>query len=130
MTPNCSPTGIVCRKRRRTTSGGALVATSKSSGVRPRSWSRTQPPAKYASCPAPRSRRTMPVAPVRRSAMGPSPSRGPVGEQHLHGSRLALLAAGEEGLAVLVEREAMAQNGRAIDPPLGDQVEVDLHGVP
>ena len=46
------PTSRQLRKSRLTSSGSASVATSKSCGVRPRSRSRTHPPAKYATWPS------------------------------------------------------------------------------
>jgi uncharacterized protein YcnI len=82
-----------------TRSAGALVATSKSFGVRPSSWSRTQPPAKSASKPASRNRRTMAVAAARASMRecshrdGTASTRGIVragGPWHVERMRVAL----------------------------------------
>src|ERR1700761_4677059 len=56
ITPKCAPTASVRWKALCTTSGVAEVATSKSSGVRPSSRSRTQPPAKDAAWPSSRKR--------------------------------------------------------------------------
>src|SRR5262245_9530386 len=51
-------------------------------------------------------------------------------EQDLHRPGRALVAAGEEGLAVLVERVAVGHDRRHVDAPLAHEVEVDIHRVP
>src|SRR5262249_3288084 len=63
------------------------------------------------------------------AAARPFASIAGVGEEHLHGARFALLAAGEERLAVLVEREAVREDRRHVDAAALHEVEVDLHRV-
>src|SRR5439155_25812636 len=86
-----------------------------------RAW--TTPPAGYAARRAARSRRTSSVATASRSAIA-------VREEHLHGPRSSLLRAGQERPAVVVEREAVRDDGRHVDPAARHQLEVDLHRVP
>src|SRR5439155_4800558 len=86
-----------------------------------RAW--TTPPAGYAARRAARSRRTSSVATASRSAIA-------VREEHLHRPRSSLLRAGEERPAVVVEREAVRDDGRHVDPAARHQVEVDLHRMP
>src|SRR5262245_48237518 len=52
------------------------------------------------------------------------------GEEDLHRTRAALVAAGEEGVPVALEREAVGQYGGHVDAPLPDEVEIYLHRVP
>ena len=68
-----------CRTAPSPPPGTASVATSKSAGGRPSSMSRTPPPTRCASCPAPRSRRqtastSAGIARVHRRSLTPSPS--------------------------------------------------------
>src|SRR5205085_10227555 len=81
------------------------------------------PPARYVSKPAARSRRTT------SAASCPFASIGIVREEDLHGPRFALLAAREERLAILVEREAMREDRRDVDAAALHEVHVELHRV-
>src|SRR5512134_3551496 len=76
-------------------------------------------------------RSAIPRSVARAAASGKrAPRSGGVAEEHLHRTRGALLAAGEEGRLPLLERIPVGDDRGRVDAAALDEVEVDLHRVP
>src|SRR5256885_11775455 len=111
ITPNAAPTASVLLNNSLTRFGGASVATSQSFGSNPSSKSLTHPPAKYASCPLARNRRTTASASARSH-------RGLLGRSSIWGLSHRLLQQRSGGGGEINHRLRMSLQNRPRQPPV------------